>query len=88
MVLCVSEHTRALRVSEESRICHGRGHVRGGGTAPFAKLTALDRDPGILYAFLDLRPAILRWIFRRKRSPFDPPISYPHGRASPFIFRA
>ena len=44
----------------------GSGHVQGGGTAPFAKLTALDRDPGILYAFLDLRPAILRWIFQRK----------------------
>lgn len=53
---------------EVSRVCDGGGHVRGGGTAPFAKLTALDRDPGILYAFHDLRPAILRWIFRRDRS--------------------
>lgn len=64
---------------EESRICDGSGHVQGGGTAPFAKLTALDRDPGILYAFLDLRPAILRWIFQRillaLRLPFPPPLN-------------
>lgn len=64
---------------EESRICDGSGHVQGGGTAPFAKLTALDRDPGILYAFLDLRPAILRWIFQRillaLRLPFPSPLN-------------
>lgn len=59
--LSLYKRTRVLHVGRR-RICEGSGHVRGGGTAPFAKLTALDRDPGILYAFLDLRPAILRWI--------------------------
>lgn len=61
LVFPLYKRTRALHVGRR-RICEGSGHVRGGGTAPFAKLTALDRDPGILYAFLDLRPAILRWI--------------------------
>lgn len=65
----VCKCTRVLHVGR-ARICEGSGHVQGGGTAPFAKLTALDRGPGILYAFLDLRPAILRWISRRKRSSF------------------
>lgn len=61
-----------------ARIRDGSSHVRGGGTAPFAKLTALDRDPGILYAFLDLRPAILRCIFLRKLLvPFGHPF-YSH----------
>lgn len=59
--LSLYKRTRVLHVGRR-RICEGSGHVRGGGTAPSAKLTALDRDPGILYAFLDLRPAILRWI--------------------------
>lgn len=66
MQACVSVYVyKCMRVLHVERacICEGSGHVQGGGTAPFAKLTALDRGPGILYVFLDPRPAILRWIF-------------------------
>nr|KAF7409141.1 hypothetical protein H0235_013993 [Vespula pensylvanica] len=41
------------------------GHVRDEGTTPFAKLTALDPDLEILYAFVDLTTAILRSLSRK-----------------------